>query len=95
MDSVALQCLSCKETPDRLAVCTVVRAVTHRLHLNVVAELLGTIPGRLCFDRGIREFPRVSLCDRDRPEVKDPGRDPRAVVGSHGELHAVPSPRVR
>ena len=34
MDSVALQCLSCKETPDRLAVCTVVRAVTHRLHLR-------------------------------------------------------------
>ena len=61
-----------KETPDCLAVCTVVRAVTHRLHLNVVAELLGVIPGRLCSDRGIRETPGVSLCDRDRPEVKDP-----------------------
>ena len=77
------------------AVCTVVRAVTHRLHLNVVAELLGIIPGRLCFDRGIRETPGVSLCDRDRPEVKECGRDPKAVVSSHGEPHAVPSPGVR
>ena len=58
---------------DRLAVCTVVRAVTHRLHLNVVAELLGVIPARLCFDRGIRENPGVSLCDRDKPEVNDLG----------------------
>ena len=96
MDSVALHSASAvKETPDRLAVCTVVRAVMHRLRLNVVAELLGVIPGRLCFDRGIRETPGVSLCGRDKPEVKDPGRDPKAVVSSHGEPHAVPSPRVR
>ena len=56
-----------KETPDRLAVCTVVRAVTHRLHLNVVAELLGVLPGRLCFDRGIRkprECPSATEIDR-------------------------------
>ena len=57
----------------------------------MVAELLGVIPGRLCFDRGIRETPGVSLCDRDRPEVKDPERDPKAVVSSHGEPHAVQS----
>ena len=57
----------------------------------MVAELLGVIPGRLCFDRGIRETPGASLCGRDKPEVKDPGRDPKA----HGEPHAVPSPRVQ
>ena len=95
MDSVHSSASAEKETPDCLAVCTVVRAVTHRLHLNVVAELLGVIPGRLCSDRGIRETPGVSLCDRDRPEVKDPGRDPKAVVSSHGEPRAVPAPRVR
>ena len=33
-----------KETPDRLVVCTVVKAVAHRLHLNVVAELRGVFP---------------------------------------------------
>ena len=58
----------------------------------MAAELLGIIPGRLCFDRGMRETPGVSLCDRDRPEVKDPRRDPKAVVSSHGKPHAVPSP---
>ena len=84
-----------KETPDRLAVCIVGRAITLRLHLNVVAELLGIIPGRLYFDRGIRETPGVSLCDRDRPEVKDSGRDLKVVVSSHGEPDAVPSLGIR
>ena len=85
MDSVALpHSGSVKETPDRLAVCTVERTVTHRLHLNVVAELLRVIPGS-----------GSSLCDRDRPEVKELRRDPKAVVSSHGEPITVPAPRVR
>ena len=62
------------------------KAVTHRLHLNVVAELLGVIPGRLCFDKGIRETPGVSLCDRDKPEVKDPGRGGREGKGGSNKL---------
>ena len=61
----------------------------------MVAELLEVIPGRLCSDRGIQEMPGASLCDRDRPEVKDPGKDPKAVVSSHGEPRAVPAPTVR
>ena len=56
----------------------------------MVADLLGVIPGRLCSDKEMWETLGASLCDRDRPEVKDPGRDPKAVVSSHGEPHAVP-----
>ena len=67
------------------------RAIIHRLYLNEIAEFLGIIPGRLYSDRrsrNFRELPSIT-------EVKDPRRDPRAVMRNHDESDAILFPRNR